>query len=67
MQAGIHAFMIGAMDEDMLAALVTNPKVTGKHAWYMNAGITKNDLGWGSQNFHRMGRCGAARAAPRTA
>lgn len=44
--------MVGAMDDDMLRDLVQ----LDFNCWRMNTGITKRDLGWGSQNFHLMGR-----------
>ncbi len=44
--------MVGAMDDEMLRDLVAHDF----HCWRMNTGITKHDLGWGSQNFHLMGR-----------
>jgi hypothetical protein len=40
------------MDDEMLEALVKE----GINTWRMNSGISKKDLGWGSQNFHKMGR-----------
>lgn len=46
--------MVGAMDDDMLKELVD----LDIPAWRMNTGITKKDLGWGSTNFHLMGRWG---------
>lgn len=52
-RANITGYAVGAMDDDMLKALVQR----GINTWRMNTGITKNDLGWGSPNFHKMGRC----------
>lgn len=51
-KAGVNAYMVGAMDDEMLRDLVEHDF----HCWRMNTGITKHDLGWGSQNFHLMGR-----------
>ncbi|KAG1678605.1 hypothetical protein FOA52_012612 [Chlamydomonas sp. UWO 241] len=51
-QAGITGFMVGAMDDDMLRALVGD----GVNTWHMDSGNTKGDMGWGSANFHKMGR-----------
>lgn len=55
-QVGVTGYMLGAMDDDMLKDMVYDPTITGRHTWRMNTGITKNDLGWGSANFHKMGR-----------
>lgn len=52
LQSGVSGYMVGAMDDDMLRELVA----LDIHTWRMNTGITKRDLGWGSQNFHLMGR-----------
>ncbi|KAG2496814.1 hypothetical protein HYH03_005220 [Edaphochlamys debaryana] len=51
-KSGVRGFMVGAMDDDMLKDLV----LLDIPCWRMNTGITKRDLGWGSQNFHLMGR-----------
>lgn len=51
-KCGLKGYMVGAMDDDMLKHLVEK----GVSTWRMNTGITKNDLGWGSPNFHKMGR-----------
>jgi len=51
-RVGITGYLVGAMDDDMLRALVR----LDINTWRMNTGITKADLGWGSQNFHKMGR-----------
>lgn len=40
------------MDDEMLRSLVD----MNVNTWCMNSNITKGDLGWGSHNFHRMGR-----------
>ena len=40
------------MDDEMLRSLVD----MNVNTWRMNSNITKGDLGWGSHNFHRMGR-----------
>ena len=49
LQVGVTGYLVGAMDDDMLKSLVT----LGINTWRMNTGITKNDLGWGSANFHK--------------
>ncbi|GFR51919.1 hypothetical protein Agub_g14403 [Astrephomene gubernaculifera] len=51
-KSGVTGYMVGAMDDDMLREMVA----LDFHTWRMNTGITKKDLGWGSQNFHLMGR-----------
>ncbi|KXZ43660.1 hypothetical protein GPECTOR_83g272 [Gonium pectorale] len=51
-KCGVTGYMVGAMDDDMLRDLVE----LNFNTWRMNTGITKRDLGWGSQNFHLMGR-----------
>ncbi|MEW5317003.1 MAG: hypothetical protein WDW38_008337 [Sanguina aurantia] len=51
-KSGINGYLVGAMDDDMLRDLVTH----NVHTWRMNTGMTKGDLGWGSKNFHEMGR-----------
>lgn len=49
---GITGYMVGAMDDEMLRSLAD----LDINTWRMDSGITKNDLGWGSENFHKMGR-----------
>lgn len=51
-QSGITGYLVGAMDDEMLKSLYDMDIQT----WRMNSGITKDDLGWGSPNFHKMGR-----------
>jgi len=51
-KVGVEELMVGAMDDDMLIELVK----LGIPTWRMNTNITKHDLGWGSANFHSMGR-----------
>uniref|UniRef100_A0A7R9V221 Nucleotide-diphospho-sugar transferase domain-containing protein n=1 Tax=Chlamydomonas euryale TaxID=1486919 RepID=A0A7R9V221_9CHLO len=51
-KAGVTGYLVGAMDDDMLKAMVD----ADINTWRMNTGITKADLGWGSGNFHKMGR-----------
>ena len=52
LQHKITEFMVGAMDEDLLKHLVEDSINT----WWMATEIHKGDLGWGSPNFHKMGR-----------
>ena len=52
MQAKMTGYMVGAMDDTMLRAL-SGAKIS---TWRMNTGIHEGDLGWGSPNFHAMGR-----------
>ncbi len=40
------------MDEDLLKNLVED----NINTWWMATEIHKGDLGWGSPNFHKMGR-----------
>ena len=40
------------MDDEILESLAKHDINT----WRMNSGIVKGDLGWGSSNFHKMGR-----------
>eukprot|EP00798_Chlamydomonas_sp_ICE-L_P001848 gene1848-33268_t len=49
---GLTSYMVGAMDDDMLQSLAKADVTT----WRMDTGIHKGDLGWGSANFHKMGR-----------
>lgn len=51
-KAGVTGYLVGAMDDEMLESLAK----MNINTWRMNSGITKNDLGWGSPNFHKMGR-----------
>jgi hypothetical protein len=50
-------YLIGAMDEELYAAL----RKIGVNTWLMgsksiDADAVKKDFGWGSKNFHKMGR-----------
>lgn len=54
---GVENYLIGAMDEEMYAKL----RKIGVPCWLMGSqGIDKEavtrDFGWGSKNFHKMGR-----------
>jgi len=49
---GITNFMVGAMDTELLKKLVDDDIPT----FAMQSGLTVNDFGWGSPNFHKMGR-----------
>ncbi len=51
-QAGVTGYIVGAMDDDILQELAK----LDINTWRMNSGIVKHDLGWGSDNFHKMGR-----------
>jgi len=51
-KAGVTGYMVGAMDDEMLRKLYDADIQT----WRMDTGISKEDLGWGSPNFHKMGR-----------
>ena len=41
---------VGAMDDTLLEKLALG----GINTFSMNSGLTKDDLGWGSANFHKM-------------
>eukprot|EP00955_Chlamydomonas_euryale_P108672 365865-Chlamydomonas_euryale.AAC.15 len=49
-KAGVTGYMVGAMDDEMLRKLYDADIQT----WRMDTGISKEDLGWGSPNFHKM-------------
>lgn len=56
-EVGVTNYLIGAMDEELYAAL----RKIGVNTWLMGSrGIdesaVKKDFGWGSKNFHKMGR-----------
>jgi hypothetical protein len=40
----------GAMDDTLLQKLASG----GINTFSMNSGLTENDFGWGSANFHKM-------------
>ena len=57
---GLSNFIVGAMDEKMYESLKEEFS-GGVHTWLMGSqGISKeavkNDFGWGTKNFHQMGR-----------
>ena len=57
---GLTNFIVGAMDEKMYESLKEEFR-GGVHTWLMGSqGIAKdavkNDFGWGTRNFHQMGR-----------
>ncbi|KAK2076685.1 hypothetical protein QBZ16_005445 [Prototheca wickerhamii] len=51
-RCGCQNYIVGAMDSELLAWLEE------RHipAFSMNSGLTTDDFGWGSANFHKMGR-----------
>jgi arabinosyltransferase len=49
---GISAFMVGAMDNRILGQLL----LAGIPCFAMQSGLTHEDFGWGSKNFHAMVR-----------
>eukprot|EP00798_Chlamydomonas_sp_ICE-L_P016115 gene16115-22259_t len=51
-KTGLKGLVVGAMDVHMLQYLVSSNIPT----WWMDTGIQKGDLGWGSPDFHKMGR-----------
>lgn len=48
--AGISAYLVGAMDDDLLHELVARQV----HCFGMQSGLSTDDFGWGSQQFHKM-------------
>ena len=55
--AGATNYLVGAMDEDMYTRL----RKVGVNTWLMgsqgiDSAAVKKDFGWGSKNFHKMGR-----------
>lgn len=51
-ELGIDAYVVGAMDNDLLKEL----HLHNINAYSMHSNLTTDDFGWGSQNFHKMGR-----------
>eukprot|EP00884_Botryococcus_braunii_P011901 jgi/Botrbrau1/20711/Bobra.0058s0040.1 len=49
---GIHSYLVGAMDNDILKELVDR----GINTFAMASGLSLEDFGWGSPTFHKMGR-----------
>lgn len=45
-----HARQVGAMDDKLLEKLA----LAGVNTFSMNSGLTTEDFGWGSKNFHKM-------------
>ena len=43
---------VGAMDDKLLEKLA----LAGVNTFSMNSGLTTEDFGWGSKNFHKMVR-----------
>lgn len=50
--ANVSAYLVGAMDNELLQALVQR-NIT---CFAMESGLSTGDFGWGSQEFHRMVR-----------
>ena len=48
--ANISAYLVGAMDNDLLQALVQR----GVNCFAMESGLSTGDFGWGSKQFHKM-------------
>ncbi|KAL6771852.1 AXT2 [Auxenochlorella protothecoides x Auxenochlorella symbiontica] len=51
-KTGCSAFVVGAMDDKLLAWLQEN----GIPTFLMNSGLPTSDFGWGSKSFFKMGR-----------
>lgn len=47
---GVSAFVVGAMDNQILGKLLR----AGMPCFAMQSGLTHEDFGWGSKNFHKM-------------
>ena len=48
----VSNFMVGAMDNELLEKLIEDEVPT----FAMQSGMTTKDFGWGTENFHKMGR-----------
>ena len=51
-KCGVSNFMVGAMDNELLAQLIDVEVPT----FAMQSGMITTDFGWGTPNFHKMGR-----------
>ena len=51
-KCGVSNFMVGAMDNELLAQLIDVEVPT----FAMQSGMITTDFGWGTLNFHKMGR-----------
>mmetsp|Transcript_24594 Transcript_24594/g.84113 ORF Transcript_24594/g.84113 Transcript_24594/m.84113 type:complete len:693 (+) Transcript_24594:292-2370(+) len=49
---GVDNYLVGAMDDELLEKLVAD----GVPTFAMKSGLTTKDFGWGTANFHVMGR-----------
>ena len=48
----VSNFLVGSMDNELLEKLIADEVPT----FAMQSGMTTQDFGWGTQNFHKMGR-----------
>jgi len=48
--ANISAYLVGAMDDELLQALLER----GINCFGMQSGLSIDDFGWGSKQFHKM-------------
>ncbi len=48
--ANISAYLVGAMDDELLEALLER----GINCFGMQSGLSIEDFGWGSKQFHKM-------------
>ena len=48
--ANITAYLVGAMDNELLEALLE----LGVNCFAMQSGLSTGDFGWGSHQFHKM-------------
>ena len=51
---GIGAYLVGALDDELLQALASH----GINTFAMRSGLSRDDFGWGSPQFHKMVRRG---------
>lgn len=51
-KCGMRNYMVGAMDNELLEKLIDDEVPT----FAMQSGLTTKDFGWGTANFHKMGR-----------
>lgn len=51
-KCGVSNFMVGSMDNELLEKLIEDEVPT----FAMQSGMTTQDFGWGTANFHLMGR-----------
>jgi arabinosyltransferase len=50
--AGVTAYVVGAMDNELLEQLARRELNT----FSMDSGLSRGDFGWGTEQFHKMVR-----------